>query len=144
MVTMTNGFLGINSIYLTFFFFYCIFFSVSTDSQELPYMENIRKHSFGFLLKMTTHKHWAIKLRDLSIIRSIVSMTQSETLPGFTGALHHSIRWVWNVRKKFFFPGRTLQDPKLLRKGHEQPVTTVFSRFAMFTEVPNFLDPQCP
>lgn len=89
---MTNGFLGINSIYLTFFFFYCIFFSVSTDSQELPYMENIRKHSFGFLLKMTTHKHWAIKLRGLSIIRSIVSMTQSETLPGFTGALHHSIR----------------------------------------------------
>lgn len=54
---MTNGFLGINSIYLTFFFFYCIFFSVSTDSQELPYMENVRKHAFGFLLKMTTHKH---------------------------------------------------------------------------------------
>lgn len=84
------------------------------------------------------HKTWF----SLHVSSRTRSTQGRQFLPGFTGDLHHSAWWVWNVRRKSLFPGRTLQDPKLLRKGHEQPVTTVLKRCAMLLGAPNFPNPR--
>lgn len=100
-------------------------------------------HSFHFLFIMITHKYQVIKLGFPCMLSSRTRSTQGrQFLPGFTGDLHHSAWWVWNVRRKSLFPGRTLQDPKLLRKGHEQPVTTVLKRCAILLGAPNFPNPR--
>lgn len=50
---------------------------MSTDNQELIYMEKRHsfsmRYSFGFLFKMITHKHQAVKLHGLPFIYHQIS-----------------------------------------------------------------------
>lgn len=140
---------GFNSAGSPFFFFHYLFSSISTDNLELllrkvlisSFYANWLSHKLqpgsGMLCLFPSWESYV-----LPRLEGWLHTLWSETLPGFAGDLHHSAWCVWNVRKSSFFPGTTLQDPKLLSKGHEQLVTTVFRRLAMFRAVPNFPNPQ--